>query len=402
MTNEYFTQPPDLAPETKARSVDINTLAAAVTTAFDKVPGRTQFYIGTENYAVDTGVVNALVAAVNVAVTALADGMEVVVRAAVTPTAAATLAVTGLTAFGAKNIFRADGSAMIGGEWVAGQFVGFRYRATTDAWQMDVAASTSPTSGLPTSGGTMTGQLKFAKGAAVVAAATVNLDAATGNDFHMTGNTTITAFTIAAGQLLKVIVDGAPLITYNATSLKVPGLANIQCAAGDTFWIMGDGAGNAIITDFMPATGQALVPATAATAAEIKTGSNAVKPIVPSAALSAFGFTAYFQSADQTITGAGALTIAHGLGRAPVNMQGFLRNTTAENGYSIGDIVPVPLGCTQNVASSYGVTISPDSTNLNVRYGSQATNTIQITNKSTGANTIATNANWNFFVRAWA
>jgi hypothetical protein len=87
----------------------------------------------------------------------------------------------------------------------------------------------------------------------------VNLDTAGGNDFHMTGNTTITAFTIASGQLLKVVVDGAPLITYNATTLKMPGAASIQAAAGDTFWIMGDGSGNAIITDYTKASGLATV-----------------------------------------------------------------------------------------------------------------------------------------------
>lgn len=391
MSNEYYTQPPDLAPDTKARSLDINTLAASVMTAFDKVPGRTPFYIGTQNYAVDTGILNALVATINTAVTALADGMEVVVRAAVTPTAAATLAVTGLTAFGLKNITRADGSAMIGGEWVAGQFVGFRYRAATDTWQMDVIASTSPTSGLPTTGGTMTGQLKFAKGIAVVAAATVNLDSATGNDFHMTGNTPITAFTIAAGQLLKVIVDGTPLITYNATSLKVPGLANIQCAVGDNFWIMGDGAGNAIITDYTYANGNA------ATSAQIKTGTDVLKTLTPAATLAAQGFTAYAQTADQVITAAGSLTIAHGLGRVPVLVLPFLKNVTAQANYVTGEIVPTEW----LIGSSSGVSYTCDATNITVRFGSNA-NTFAVTDKTTGSDTAITNANWKLFLRAWA
>lgn len=138
-----------------------------------------------------------------------------------------------------------------------------------------------------------------------------------------------------------------------------------------------------------------------ATAAEIKAGAIATKPLTPSATLAAQGFTAYVQTADQTITAAGALTIAHVLGRVPVLMQAFLRNTSAEFGYSIGDIVPVILGVAQTT-TGYGLTVTPDATNLNIRFGSQATSTIPIMVKSSGAAGPATNASWSLFIRAWA
>lgn len=398
MSNPFYNASGVPAAQTRGVSATQRTEFTAIETGFGKLPSLNGLYGGSANYAADTGIVNALAVTLSPNLIGLFEGLEVVVKAAVTPTSAATLAVTGLTAFGAKTITRTDGSAMIGGEWVAGQFVGFRYRVATDAWQMDVMTSTSPTSGLPTTGGTMTGQLKFAKGTAVVAAGTVNLDAATGNDFHMTGNTTITAFTIAAGQLLKVIVDSAPLITYNATSLKVPGLANIQCAAGDTFWIMGDGSGNAIITDYTRADGSMLA---IATAAEIKTGTSAVKGVTPAALLSAIGFTAYVQTADQTITSAGSLTIAHGLGRTPVLLAGFLRCITGELNYTAGDIVPVSFNLGTPATTSVGLTIVPDATNLNLRYANNAA-VFNLIDKTTGNSNAITPANWKFFARAWA
>lgn len=47
----YFTQPDPLAPQTKARSVDINTLANAVLTAFQKIPVSDQVWTGTHDYS---------------------------------------------------------------------------------------------------------------------------------------------------------------------------------------------------------------------------------------------------------------------------------------------------------------------------------------------------------------
>ena len=58
--NDYFTKPAELAPQTKARSVDINTLGQAVSSAFDKLPTELVLKRGTVNYAEDTGAVNAI------------------------------------------------------------------------------------------------------------------------------------------------------------------------------------------------------------------------------------------------------------------------------------------------------------------------------------------------------
>jgi hypothetical protein len=98
------------------------------------------------------------------------------------------------------------------------------------------------------------------KAAAIASAATLNLDAVVGDFVHVTGSTTITAITIAAGVEKEVYVDAAPLLTSGA-NLVLPSGANIQCAAGDVFTVRGDGSGKAIVTKFAKGNGRAVVAA---------------------------------------------------------------------------------------------------------------------------------------------
>lgn len=137
---------------------------------------------------------------------------------------------------------------------------------------------------------------------------------------------------------------------------------------------------------------------TAATSTEVKTGTDNTKMVTPSNALAAFGFSGYFQSTDQTITTAGTLTIPHGLGRVPIMVQAFLKNTTTEANYAVGDITPAKLG---NAANSSGCGITWNSTNILVTYGNIA-GVFSVTDRTTGTATSITNTNWSFFVRVWA
>lgn len=398
MTNPYFTASGAPAAQTRGISSNQRSEFTLIQTGFDKLPSLNNLYANGGNFAVDTGTSGTLAVTISVNVTSLFEGMEVVVKTKFACPGASSIIVTGSAAFASTSIVRNDGSALQSNDWAANDYLQLRYNATSGSFQMERQVSTSPTSGLPTGGGTMTGQLKFAKGAPVVAAATVNLDIATGNDFHMTGNTTITAFTIAAGQLLKVIVDGTPLITYNATSLKVPSLANIQAAAGDTFWIMGDGSSNSIITDYTRASGVALVATPLATSADIIAGTSNTKFVSPLTLLAAIGFSAYTQTADQTITANGALTIAHGLGRTPVQISGFIRNiSVAELGYTLGDIIAISLGST-SLTDAIGASVTYDATNLFVKFSS----TLSALQKTTGVQNGITNARWALFLRVWA
>jgi len=110
--------------------------------------------------------------------------------------------------------------------------------------------------------------------------------------------------------------------------------------------------------------------------------------------------TKVFTSANQTITSAGALTIAHGLGVTPTLVSGVLVNTTAQLGFSIGDIVVAPTFGTDG-GVSYGIAITVDATNINIRYGSAA-NVFPINHKTTGGISNITNASWVYIVRVWA
>lgn len=99
-----------------------------------------------------------------------------------------------------------------------------------------------------------------------------------------------------------------------------------------------------------------------------------------------------FISAQQTITAAGGLTLAHGLGVIPLrSLNILLVNTTGEGNYVAGDITPY---FSSTPPANQGVAVVPDATNLNIRYGSTA-NTFTIPNKNTGAALNITNANWN-------
>lgn len=109
-------------------------------------------------------------------------------------------------------------------------------------------------------------------------------------------------------------------------------------------------------------------------------------------------FTKSFQSAQQTITNGGALTLAHGLGTTPKLYLAYLQCTTADVGYSVGD--ETMLNPTSNEAgSNRGLSLVPDGTNINVRFGAGG---FQMTRKDTGGFYNVNNSNWKFIVRAWA
>lgn len=99
-----------------------------------------------------------------------------------------------------------------------------------------------------------------------------------------------------------------------------------------------------------------------------------------------------FMSTDQTITSGGALTLAHSLGAIPHHVHVYLVCQTAEFGYTAGDLLLVGTSPTGN---NQGISIVPDATNINVRYGSSGSGVFSINRKDTGGSANATNANWN-------
>jgi hypothetical protein len=81
------------------------------------------------------------------------------------------------------------------------------------------------------------------KGAAVASASTTDIwTNADGNLLHVTGTTTITNLGTAqqAGIRRTVIFDGALILTYNASTLVLPGATNATVAAGDVWEFIAD------------------------------------------------------------------------------------------------------------------------------------------------------------------
>lgn len=103
-----------------------------------------------------------------------------------------------------------------------------------------------------------------------------------------------------------------------------------------------------------------------------------------------------FTSSAQVITSAGTLTLAHGLGSRPNHVHVILVCQTAEANYSVGDLVIIGYG---NQGNNQGVAVTPDATNIVIRYGSAA-GVFSVINKTTGASVSITNGNWRALIMA--
>jgi hypothetical protein len=84
-----------------------------------------------------------------------------------------------------------------------------------------------------------------------LASATTTDLSTVGANVRITGTTTITGFgTAASGITRKLRFAAALTLTHNATSLILPGAANITTAAGDTAEAISLGSGNWVLVDF--------------------------------------------------------------------------------------------------------------------------------------------------------
>lgn len=89
----------------------------------------------------------------------------------------------------------------------------------------------------------------------VASAASVAIGAQTSDSIIVSGSTTITSFdTIASGARRFLVFSGALVLTHNATSLILPGAANIQTVAGDAAEFVSLGSGNWRCVNFQPST----------------------------------------------------------------------------------------------------------------------------------------------------
>ena len=106
----------------------------------------------------------------------------------------------------------------------------------------------------------------FATETTIASATTTDLGTSNGNLVNITGTTTITSLgssAVTANPIYVTRFTGAVLLTYNATSLIIPGSANYTTAAGDVFYWKYEGSGNWRCVGYLLASGQALVTAAA-------------------------------------------------------------------------------------------------------------------------------------------
>jgi hypothetical protein len=141
------------------------------------------------------------------------------------------------------------------------------------------------------------------RGSAITATSgTTNLALAGGNFVHITGSgpISITSFgTLPAGSRFVLCFDIPVTIVYNATTLIIPGAANIVTVAGDCIMLISEGSGAWRLIGYFPSTGLPVGTVTAVTASAplSSTGGNAPDLSIPQANGTTDGF---LNSADWT------------------------------------------------------------------------------------------------------
>lgn len=215
------------------------------------------------------------------------------------------------------------------------------------------------------------------------------------------------ALTLAANKLLYATGAGAlALADLTAFGRSITALADAAAARTLFELVKGTSAGNVVVLDGsarLPAVdgrnltnvtpGNATVGETQMAATLNLSSKTITLPTANTPAL-----VPSYTSAEQTISNAGTGTLTHGLGSMPKLVQLRLVCKTAEAGYSIGDEI---LWGTANIGNDRGVSISMSATEIAYRYVNVAS-PFSYPNKTTGALTTLTNANWRLVVRAWA
>jgi hypothetical protein len=126
----------------------------------------------------------------------------------------------------------------------------------------------------------------WGKGSAIASASLVEFDE--GGYYHITGTTTINDFdftTAKNGRMAVVVFDGVLTITYNATTLLLPGGTDITTAAGDTACFVQDASDNIICLWYQRADGTPVTGASfaAASTSQVLNGTNTTRAATPDA-----------------------------------------------------------------------------------------------------------------------
>lgn len=155
--------------------------------------------------------------------------------------------------------------------------------------------------------------------ASIASASTTDLGSKNEAYQSITGTTTITSFgsNVSAGQIKVLTFGGSLTLTYNATSMILPGAANIQTSAGDTAIMISLGSGNwkclaygRISGSQLSMTGAAQTVASASTTDLASGGSNAVV-VSGTTTITSFGSNATTANPYYFVRFSGALILTH-------------------------------------------------------------------------------------------
>lgn len=132
-----------------------------------------------------------------------------------------------------------------------------------------------------------------------------------------------------------------------------------------------------------------------ATSAELQTGIDTQRAVTPESVKTALGTSKTFKQSGIPCTINTTNTYGHGLGAAPERITAWLRCTTAEFGYSIGDRIFI---ASNSTGSTCWASIGADATNL-VVVTNAGSNALVGVHKSTRSQVTFTPANWVLDVR---
>ena len=124
---------------------------------------------------------------------------------------------------------------------------------TTDTFLIRKWTVATITNAITTAGGTLLGALNQAAPVTIPSSPTVAISTANANAIYITGTSTINGFdTITAGATRTLIFTGSLQLTYNSTSLQLPGNTNIITTPGDACTFMSLGSGNWKCIQYVP------------------------------------------------------------------------------------------------------------------------------------------------------